>query len=45
MKLILKNVLMHMFQKKKKKKIKNEMRMKKKIQEMWTRTKNIDIKM
>ena len=31
--------------KKKKKKIKNEMRMKKKIQEMWTRTKNIDIKM
>ena len=42
MKLILKNVLMHMFQKKK---IKNEMRMKKKILEMWTRTKNIDIKM
>ena len=42
MKLILKNVLMHMFQKKK---IKNEMQMKKKIQEMWTRTKNIDIKM
>lgn len=44
MKLILKNVLMHMFQKKKKNK--NEMRMKKKkIQEMWTRAKNIDIKM
>ena len=43
MKLILKNVLMHMFQKKKKIRMKCEW--KKKIQEMWTRAKNIDIKM